>query len=103
MWAATLRDISIILLAVESIIIGVLLIILAIQVYRLVRFMEQEIKPILESAQKTTKTVEGTASIVSEAVITPVVKVASFASGVKEAARILAGREFKSRGGDGYD
>ena len=96
MWAATLRDISIILLAVESIIIGILLIILAVQIYRLVKFLEHEIKPILESAHKTTRTVEGTASIISETLITPLVKVASFASAVREAAKILIGRRPKT-------
>lgn len=96
MWAATLRDIAIIVLAVESIVIGILLIILAIQIFRLVKFLEQEIKPILESAHKTTRTVEGTASIVSETLITPLVKVASFTSAVREAAKILVGRQPKT-------
>ena len=96
MWVATLRDIAIIALAVESIAIGIVLIVLAVQVFRLVKFLEHEIKPILKSAHKTTRTVEGTASIVSETLITPLVKVAGFTSAVREAAKILAGRQPKT-------
>jgi hypothetical protein len=88
--AADLRDIAIIVLAIESIVIGALLAVLVIQVYRLVRLLRDEIKPILDSTQETVGTVRGTATFLGEHLVRPVVQVASYASGVRQAVRILA-------------
>lgn len=87
-----MRDIAIIVLALESIVIGVALIVLAFQIYRLVKLIEQEVKPILESAQRTTQTVEGTASVIGESVVTPVAKAIGFTAAVREVIKVLAGR-----------
>lgn len=85
------RDISIILLALESIVIGVILAILVIQVIRLVKLLREEVIPILNSTQETVSTVRGTADFMSEHVVQPVVKVSSYAAGVRESARALFG------------
>ena len=71
------RDIAIIVLALESIVIGVLLAVLVIQVIRLVKLLREEVLPILNSTQETVSTVRGTASFVSDHVVQPVVKVSS--------------------------
>ncbi len=92
---ATLRDVAIIILAVESIALGILLFILVFQVYRLIRFLDREIRPIMESARKTSQVVEGTASIVGEAIARPAIEVASFLSAVRHIAKILTGRRRK--------
>jgi hypothetical protein len=88
---ATLRDLAILILAIESIVIGVLLAILTIQVWRLVRLLRDEIKPILQSTQETVGTVRGTATFLGNHLVRPVVQVAGYASGVREAVRTLAG------------
>ncbi len=88
---ATIRDIAIIVLALESIIIGAFLVILTIQVWQLVRLLRDEIKPILESTQETVGTVRGTATFLGNHLVNPVVRVAGYASGVREAIRTLAG------------
>ncbi len=89
---ATLRDVAIILLAFESIIIGAILIVLVLEVRSLAKMLKNETKPILESASETAKTVRGTTTFVSENFVTPLVRVASFTSGVITALRIIAGR-----------
>ncbi len=86
------RDLAIVLLAVESLIIGILLIILILQVVSLTRLLRDEIKPILNTADETVRTVRGTTTFVSEAFVTPVVRISSFAAGVAQAIRILARR-----------
>jgi len=86
------RDLAIILLAVESLVIGVVLIILVLEIRNLAKMLKEEIKPILESADETARTVRGTTVFVSENLVNPMVRVSSFASGVMQALRILVRR-----------
>ncbi len=86
---AFVRDLAIILLAVESLIIGAVLIILVLEIRNLAKMLRDEIKPILESADETARTVRGTTTFVSENLVNPMVRVSSFASGVAQAVRIL--------------
>lgn len=69
-----LRDIFIIFMALESLVIGVALIILMIQLARLTNVLQHEIKPILENTNETVNTVRGTAIFVSENIVDPVIK-----------------------------
>lgn len=87
------RDIAIIVLALESIIIGVLLAILVIQVMKLVRMLREEVMPILKSTQDTVSTVRGTADFMSDHLVQPVVKVSSLAAGARQAVGVLFGRK----------
>ncbi len=89
----TARDIAIIVLALESIIIGVLLAILVIQVMKLVRLLRDEAMPILRSTQDTVSTVRGTADFMSDHLVQPVVKVSSMAAGARQAVGVLFGRK----------
>ncbi len=86
------RDLAIVLLAVESLVIGIVLIILILEVRSLARLLRDEIKPILNSADETVRTVRGTTTFVSDTFVTPMVRVSSFATGVAQALRILARR-----------
>ncbi len=69
-----IRDIFIIFMALESLVIGVALIILMIQLARLTNVLQHEIKPILENTNETVNTVRGTAIFVSENIVDPVMK-----------------------------
>ncbi len=89
---AVARDLAIVLLAIESLVIGILLIILIIQVVSLTRMLQDEIKPILNSADETVRTVRGTTTFVSDTFVTPMVRISSFAAGVTQALRILTRR-----------
>ena len=75
--SATIRDIAIIIIAVETIVIGALLGILIWQVWRLVRLLQNEIKPIIQNTQETVNTVKGTATFMSDNVVNPVMKTSS--------------------------
>lgn len=86
------RDIAIIVLAVESIVIGILLAALVIQVIRLVRLLREEVLPILNSTQETVSTVRGTATFMSDHLVQPVVKMSSYAAGAQQAIKVLLGR-----------
>lgn len=86
------RDLAIVLLALESLVIGIVLIILVLEVMSLIRLLRDEIKPILNSADETVRTVRGTTTFVSDTFVTPMVRFSSMASGVAQALRILTRR-----------
>ena len=89
---ASVRDLAIILLALESLVIGDVLVVLILEIRNLAKLLREEIKPILDSADETARTVRGTTSFVSETFVKPMIRVSSFASGVMQALRILTRR-----------
>ena len=74
MLSATIRDIAIIIVAVQTIVIGVLLAVLIWQIWRLVKIIQTELMPIIEDTQATVNTVRGTATFVSSNVVDPVIQ-----------------------------
>jgi amino acid transporter len=84
-----LRDISIIALALVTLIIGLFLIVLIFQLQSLITLLRDEVKPILESANETASTVRGTTTFVSDAVVTPMIHIVSLFAGVGQTFRTL--------------
>ncbi len=79
----TIRDIFIVFMAVETLIIGLALIILIIQLARLTALLQNEIRPILESTNQTVSTLRGTTTFLSENLTQPVVKMSSSLAALK--------------------
>jgi len=77
------RDIFIIFLTLESLVIGVALVILVVQVSTLVNVVQNEIKPILKSTTETVNTLKGTTQFLSQNLVDPVIKVNSYTAGIK--------------------
>ena len=71
---ARVRDIFIIFMAFESLIIGVALVILIVQLALLTNLLQNEIKPIIDSTNETVNTVRGTATFLSDNLAEPVIK-----------------------------
>jgi hypothetical protein len=88
----SVRDLSIIILALESIVVGVLLGVLIVQVTKLIRMLRDEVMPILYSTQETLNTMRGTTTFISDRVVQPVVKVSSYTAGMRQAISVLFGR-----------
>jgi uncharacterized membrane protein YqjE len=93
---AIIKDISIIVLALESIVVLLLLGVVVGMVWWLIQTLEKKITPILDTTNETVSnvsetvnTVRGTATFVSDTVVSPVIKVVSYASGVKRAIKTL--------------
>jgi hypothetical protein len=82
----TLRDIFIIVLAVEFMVIGIALVILLVQLARLVNLLQNEVRPILDSANQAANTLRGTASFLSRNLVGPVMKANSVMAAVRRAA-----------------
>ncbi len=89
MLLAGVRDVAIVLLALESLVIGILFAIMLIQIKQLIRILRDEVMPILRSTQETTNTVRGTAAFVSDQVVTPLIKASSYATGTMQMVRNL--------------
>jgi len=82
MWLAGIRDGAIVLLALESVVIGVLIALTLVQIRKLVRVLRDEIKPLLKDAKETVNTVQGTTHFVSENLVHPLIKAQSYSAGV---------------------
>ena len=81
---ANIRDIFIIFMAFESLIIGAALVVLIIQVASLINLLQNEVKPILESTSETVNTLRGTTEFLSENLVEPVIKLNSYIAGLRK-------------------
>jgi len=86
-----LRDMAIVFVAFESLIIGVLLIVLTLQLQSLIVLLRDEIRPMLEAANETVTTVRGTTKFVSHNLVSPVVKLSSNLAGIGRIFREVSG------------
>ena len=78
------RDIFIIFMALEFLLIGGVMIILIIQLARLTLLLQNEIKPILESTSETANTLKGTTAFLSEHLVEPVLKLNQYLAGLNK-------------------
>jgi hypothetical protein len=82
--AANVRDIFIIFMALESLLIGAALVVLIIQLANLINLLQNEVKPILKSTSETVNTLRGTTEFLSENLVEPVIKLNSYMAGLKK-------------------
>jgi hypothetical protein len=82
--ASNVRDIFIIFMAFESLIIGVALVILILQVASLINLLQNEVRPILKSTSETVNTLRGTTEFLSENLVEPVIKLNSYLAGLRK-------------------
>ena len=83
------RDIFIIVLAVESLLLGIALVILVVQLAVLTNLIQNEVKPILESTKEAVSTVKGTSKFISDKAVAPIISVSSFIAGSRKLLEII--------------
>jgi hypothetical protein len=81
---ANVRDIFIIFMALESLLIGAALVVLMIQLASLINLLQNEVKPILKSTSDTVNTLRGTTEFLSENMVAPVIKLNSYLAGLRK-------------------
>ena len=81
---SNIRDIFIIFMAFESLIIGAALVVLVIQVANLINLLQNEVKPILKATTETVNTLRGTTEFLSENLVEPVIKLNSYLAGMRK-------------------
>ena len=84
-----IRDIFIIFMALESLLIGVALIVLIVQFASLINLLQNEIRPILDSTNETVNHLRGTAEFLGESVVEPVVKLSGYLAGMQRMLELL--------------
>lgn len=77
-----LRDVFIIVVALESLVIGVALIVLVVQLASLINLLQNEVRPILHATNETVNTLRGTAEFLGENVVEPVIKLNGYLAGL---------------------
>ncbi len=86
---AKVRDIFIIFMALETLLLGFVLIILVIQIARLTNLLQNEVKPILESTNETVSTLRGTTTFLSDNLVQPVVKLNEYVAAIQEVGKLV--------------
>ena len=88
-----IRDIFIIVVALESLVIGVALIILIVQLASLINLLQNEVKPILHATNETVNTLRGTSEFLGENLVEPVIKVGGYVAGMKRMLELMGNRK----------
>lgn len=78
-----IRDVFIIFMALESLIIGIALVVLIVQLSTLINLLQNEIRPIINSTSETVNTLKGTAAFISSNLTEPVIKLNQYAAMIK--------------------
>lgn len=86
-----IRDIFIIILALQGILIVTALAILILQIARLINLIQNEVMPILKNTQDTVNTARGTVEFVGSNLTEPIVRAGGFSAGLMVFVRELGG------------
>jgi hypothetical protein len=93
---AHIRDIFIIFMALESLLLGLVLITLVVQLARLTNLLQNEIKPILQSTNETVSTLRGTTAFLSDNLVEPVIKLNEYVAALQQFVQLFGlGRKRK--------
>lgn len=76
-----IRDVIVIVIALEFAVIGAALVVFLVQVSRFINLMNNEVKPILDSAQDTANALRGTAIFVNRHATRPIIDAAAALGG----------------------
>ncbi len=84
-----IRDIFIIFMALEFLLIGLVMVVLIAQLARLTHLLQTEIKPILDSSRETANTLKGTTAFLSENLVEPVIKLNEYLAGFNRVIKFI--------------
>ena len=84
-----IRDVFIIVVALESLVIGAALIILIIQLASLINLLQNEVRPILTATNETVNHLRGTAEFLGENVVEPVIKLNGYLASMNRVIELM--------------
>jgi hypothetical protein len=84
-----IRDVFIIVVALESLVIGIALIILIIQLASLINLLQNEVRPILTATNETVNHLRGTAEFLGENVVEPVIKLNGYLASMNRVIELM--------------
>jgi len=83
------RDVFIILVALESLVVGLALVVLLIQLASLINLLQNEVRPILYATSETVNTLRGTAEFLGETVVEPVIKLNGYLASMRRVLQLM--------------
>lgn len=84
-----IRDIMIIVMALEFMFLGIAMLILIVQLATLINLLQNEIIPIVESTNETANTLRGTAVFLSDNLSEPVIKLNQYLAGLMKLTELI--------------
>jgi hypothetical protein len=84
-----IRDIFIIVVALETLVVGIALIVLLVQLASLINLLQNEVRPILEATSETVRTLRGTAEFLGESVVEPVIKLNGYLASIQRVLELM--------------
>jgi hypothetical protein len=81
---AQIRDVFIIFMAIQSLLSGLALVVLLVQLARLINLLQNEIKPILDTTNETINSLRGTTVFLSDNLVEPVIKLNEYLAGLSQ-------------------
>jgi hypothetical protein len=84
-----IRDIFLIFMALESLLIGAALVVLIVQVASLINLLQNEVRPILQATTETVNNLRGTAEFLGENVVQPVIKLNGYLAGLQRVIELM--------------
>ena len=88
-----IRDVFIIVVALESLVIGVALIVLVVQLASLINLLQNEVRPILKATNDTVNNLRGTAEFLGENMVEPVIKLNGYMAGINRMLELMGVRK----------
>jgi hypothetical protein len=84
-----IRDVFIIIVALESLVIGVALIVLIVQLASLINLLQNEVRPILSSTSETVNNLRGTVQFLGENLVEPVIKLNGYLAAMSRVIELI--------------
>lgn len=84
-----IRDIFIIIVSLETLVIGVALVVLLIQLASLINLLQNEVRPIIRATNETINTLRGTAEFLGESVVEPVIKLNGYLASLQRVLELM--------------
>ena len=84
-----IRDVFIIVAGLETLIIGVALVVLLVQLASLINLLQNEIRPIIQATNETINTLRGTAEFLGENLVEPVIKLNSYLASIQRVLELM--------------
>ncbi len=84
-----IRDVFVIVVSLETLVIGVALVVLLIQLASLINLLQNEVRPILKATSDTVNHLRGTADFLGESVVGPVIKLNGYLASLRRVLELM--------------
>ncbi len=84
-----IRDVFVIIVSLETLVIGVALVVLLVQLASLINLLQNEVRPILKATSDTVNHLRGTADFLGESVVEPVIRLNGYLASIRRVLELI--------------